>query len=52
MTLLPQLSFILQQLPHEVEIGRDETSAGFEVVVGLVEGKALIVHEVSDAYGG
>ena len=46
-----QAGLELGQLPHEVEVRRDEWSTVFEVVVGVIEGQSTGVHEVRDADG-
>lgn len=46
-----QLLLVLDQLTHEVHVWWDDASFGLDEVVGLVEWKAFVVHEVCDADG-
>ena len=49
--MLPELRFVLQKLAHEVKVGRDATATRVQKVVGFVQSKALVAHEVGDADG-
>ena len=47
-----QVRLELDELLHEVEVGRDDGAARLEEVVGLLESEPLVVHEVGEADGG
>lgn len=42
----------LVQLPHEVEVGRDDGPRGLHQLVGLAHGHVSVAHEVRDGNGG
>ena len=48
----PQLALVLPQLAEEADVGVDDGPAGLDVLVGLVERHAAVLHEVGDAEGG
>lgn len=49
---LAQILLQLQQLAHEVQIGRDDRPGHFHQLVGLQQGERLVPHDVGDGNGG
>lgn len=46
------LRFILQELAHEAEVGRDHTPPLLDVIEGVLQAELPGLHEVSHADGG
>ena len=47
-----QVLLKLQQLTHEVEVGRDDGPAGLDELVGVRHGHPGVLHQVGDDDGG
>lgn len=50
-SMTQHLSLKLQQLPHETEVGRDDTPTLLNKVEGLVQPHAAALYEVCQADG-